>query len=65
MNAALVADYLSNIPDVLHNFGIRIAAHVSGRDDAPAPQRTALPSRDRAGDPVLIFSQPQRHAALP
>ncbi|GHT92990.1 hypothetical protein FACS1894116_04110 [Betaproteobacteria bacterium] len=32
-NALLVgADRLGNIPDVLRQFGIRIAAHVSGRD---------------------------------
>jgi len=33
MDALLVgADRLGNIPDILDDFGIRIAAHVSGRD---------------------------------
>jgi hypothetical protein len=41
MNALLVgADRLGKIPDVLGEFGIRIAAHVSGRQ--PGHQRRAL-----------------------
>ncbi|HRG71331.1 MAG TPA: DUF2325 domain-containing protein [Thauera aminoaromatica] len=45
MNALLVgADRLGNIPDVLHNFGIRIAAHVSGRDTTHQRRSTPLPS---------------------
>ena len=45
MNALLVgADRLGNIPDVLHNFGIRIAAHVSGRDTTHQRRSAPLPS---------------------
>ncbi len=41
MNALLVgADRLGNIPDVLGEFGIRIASHISGRQ--PGHQRRAL-----------------------
>jgi hypothetical protein len=41
MNALLVgADRLGKIPDVLGEFGIRIASHVSGRQ--PGHQRRAL-----------------------
>ncbi len=40
MNALLVgADRLGNIPDVLDEFGIRIASHISGRQ--PGHQRRA------------------------
>jgi hypothetical protein len=51
MNALLVgADRLGNIPDVLAEFGIHIAAHVSGRQ--PAHQkRAALP----AGTELVIL----------
>jgi hypothetical protein len=44
VNALLVgADRLGNIPDVLQEFGIRIAGHVSGRQ--PGHQkRAALPA---------------------
>jgi hypothetical protein len=44
MNALLVgADRLGNLPDVLSEFGIQIAGHVSGRQ--PAHQkRASLPS---------------------
>ncbi|MCK6407679.1 DUF2325 domain-containing protein [Thauera sp.] len=45
MNALLVgADRLGNIPDVLQNFGIRIAAHVSGRDTTHQRRSAPLPS---------------------
>ncbi|ENO96698.1 DUF2325 domain-containing protein [Thauera phenylacetica] len=45
MNALLVgADRLGNIPDVLNNFGIRIAAHVSGRDTTHQRRSAPLPS---------------------
>ena len=45
MNALLVgADRLGNIPDVLDSFGIRIAAHVSGRDTTHQRRSAPLPS---------------------
>lgn len=45
MNALLVgADRLGNIPDVLGSFGIRIAAHVSGRDTTHQRRSAPLPS---------------------
>lgn len=45
MNALIVgADRLGNIPDVLGNFGIRIAAHVSGRDSTHQRRGASLPS---------------------
>lgn len=45
MNALLVgADRLGNIPDVLGDFGIRIAAHVSGRDTTHQRRSAPLPS---------------------
>lgn len=45
MNALIVgADRLGNIPDVLGEFGIRVAAHVSGRDSSHQRRGPALPS---------------------
>lgn len=45
MNALIVgADRLGNIPGVLEEFGIRIAAHVSGRDTAHQRRSAPLPS---------------------
>lgn len=45
MNALLVgADRLGNIPDVLNQFGIRIAAHVSGRDSSHQRRSAPLPA---------------------
>lgn len=45
MNALIVgADRLGNIPDVLAGFGIRIAAHVSGRETAHQRRSAPLPS---------------------
>lgn len=45
MNALIVgADRLGNIPDVLAAFGIRIAAHVSGRDSAHQRRSAPLPA---------------------
>ena len=45
MNALIVgADRLGNIPDVLAGFGIRIAAHVSGRDTAHQRRNAPLPA---------------------
>lgn len=44
MNALIVgADRLGNIPDVLDQFGIRVAAHVSGRDSAHQRRSAPLP----------------------
>ncbi|BAL24125.1 DUF2325 domain-containing protein [Azoarcus sp. KH32C] len=44
MNALLVgADRLGNIPDVLSEFGISIAAHVSGRETAHQRRSAPLP----------------------
>lgn len=45
MNALLVgADRLGNIPEVLEQFGIQIAAHVSGRDSAHQRRTAPLPA---------------------
>lgn len=45
MNALIVgADRLGNIPDVLGTFGIRVAAHVSGRDSSHQRRGASLPS---------------------
>ena len=45
MNALIVgADRLGNIPDVLANFGIAIAGHVSGRDCNHQRRSAPLPS---------------------
>lgn len=45
MNALIVgADRLGNIPDVLSEFGIRIAAHVSGRDSSHQRRGASLPA---------------------
>ena len=45
MDALLVgADRLGNIPDVLGQFGIRIASHVSGRDSAHQRRSASLPA---------------------
>jgi len=45
MNALLVgADRLGNIPAVLDQFGIRIAAHVSGRDSSHQRRSAPLPT---------------------
>lgn len=45
MDALIVgADRLGNIPDVLQEFGIRIAAHVSGRDSNHQRRSAPLPS---------------------
>lgn len=52
MNALLVgADRLGNIPDVLHQFGIRIKAHVSGRDCTHQRRSAPLP----AGIEIVIL----------
>ena len=45
MNALIVgADRLGNIPNVLDQFGIQIAAHVSGRDSTHQRRSAPLPS---------------------
>lgn len=45
MNALIVgADRLGNIPDVLAGFGIRITAHVSGRETAHQRRSAPLPA---------------------
>jgi hypothetical protein len=45
MNALIVgADRLGNIPDTLSEFGIRVAAHVSGRDSSHQRRGASLPS---------------------
>ena len=45
MDALLVgADRLGNIPDILDDFGIRIAAHGSGRDTSHQRRSSALPA---------------------
>lgn len=45
MNALIVgADRLGNIPEVLAGFGIKIAAHVSGRDTAHQRRTAPLPA---------------------
>ncbi|MEW6611671.1 MAG: DUF2325 domain-containing protein [Pseudomonadota bacterium] len=54
MHAVLVgADQLGNIPKVLQRFGIRIEAHISGRD--PAHQRK-LPGLPRRANLVVLFT---------
>jgi hypothetical protein len=65
MNALLVgADRLGNIPDVLQEFGIRIAGHVSGRQ--PGHQKRAvLPTGIEL---VILFTDflgHKRHAPVP
>lgn len=53
MNALVVgADRLGNIPDVLASFGIRIAAHVSGRE--VSHQRRAPPLPAETGVVILF-----------
>ncbi|NMG44023.1 DUF2325 domain-containing protein [Aromatoleum toluvorans] len=45
MDALIVgADRLGNIPNVLSEFGIRIAAHVSGRETAHQRRNASLPA---------------------
>lgn len=45
MDALIVgADRLGNIPSVLSEFGIRIAAHVSGRETAHQRRNASLPA---------------------
>ncbi len=45
MNAMLIgADRLGNIPSLLDEFGIRIAAHVTGRDRAHQRRAADLPA---------------------
>lgn len=52
MNALIVgADRLGNIPEVLARFGIRIAAHVSGRDSTHQRRTAPLP----AGTEIVIL----------
>lgn len=52
MNALLVgADRLGNIPDLLLRFGIRIAAHVDGRDSSHQRRTAPLP----AGTEIVIL----------
>lgn len=52
MNALVVgADRLGNIPDLLAAHGIRVAAHVSGREPAHQRGACALP----AGTELLIL----------
>lgn len=52
MDALLVgADRLGNIPTILSNFGIRIAAHISGRDTTHQRRSGNLP----AGIEVVIL----------
>jgi len=52
MNALIVgADRLGNIPEVLNQFGIVIAAHVSGRDSAHQRRTAPLP----AGIEIVIL----------
>ncbi|MDR1662184.1 MAG: DUF2325 domain-containing protein [Azoarcus sp.] len=54
-NALIVgADRLGNIPDVLHQFGIRIAAHVSGRDSSH--QRRSVASLPAGVGIVILFT---------
>lgn len=54
MNALVVgADRLGNIPDVLDQFGIRLASHVSGRDSSHQRRSTALPV---GTDVVILFT---------
>ncbi len=54
MNALVVgADRLGNIPDVLNQFGINIAGHVSGRDSTHQRRTAPLPS---GTDIVILFT---------
>lgn len=54
MNALVVgADRLGNIPDVLNQFGIRIAGHVSGRDSSHQRRSAPLPA---GTDVVILFT---------
>lgn len=54
MNALLVgADRLGNIPEVLDHFGIRIAAHVSGRERTQQRRTASLPS---GVEMVILFT---------
>jgi hypothetical protein len=54
MNALVVgADRLGNIPDVLNQFGIRVAGHVSGRDSTHQRRTAPLPS---GTDVVILFT---------
>ena len=54
MNAMLVgADRLGNIPGVLDEFGIRITAHVTGRDRSHQRRATDLPV---GVDLVILFT---------
>ncbi|MEZ5610756.1 MAG: DUF2325 domain-containing protein [Rhodocyclaceae bacterium] len=54
MNAMLVgADRLGNIPGVLDEFGIRIAAHVTGRDRSHQRRAADLPV---GVDLVILFT---------
>ena len=48
------ADRLGNIPDVLQQFGIRIAAHVSGRDSSH--QRRSVASLPAGVGIVILFT---------
>lgn len=54
MNALVVgADRLGNIPEVLNQFGIRIAGHVSGRDSTHQRRSAPLPA---GTDVVILFT---------
>lgn len=54
MDALIVgADRLGNIPNVLSEFGIRVAAHISGRDTAHQRRNAPLPSGVRM---VILFT---------
>lgn len=54
MDALLVgADRLGNIPEVLGQFGIRVAAHVSGRDSAHQRKSGRIPMNI---DMVILFT---------
>ncbi len=54
MNAMLVgADRLGNIPALLDEFGIRIAAHVTGRDSAHQRRAADLPA---GVEMVILFT---------
>jgi hypothetical protein len=55
MDALIVgADRLGNIPEVLHRFGIRIAAHISGRDSSH--QRRSVASLPAGVGIVILFT---------
>lgn len=54
MNALLVgADRLGKIPEVLDQFGIRIAGHVSGRERTQQRRTASLPS---GVEMVILFT---------